>query len=228
MDRWFCRIIRSARRRDGWRSSTSAIPDAPHGGKRNIEAIDANFARASRLVLASDSIERWKFGLRGCAMNSKSTFGVLLIVAAVLGYALPSAYCQGMGGGMGAGRIYNPSTETTVSGTVDQVRTIARGFGGGGTHLDLKTESATLDVHLGPSAYLSSKGFQFAKGDQVEVTGSKVSLQGHDAIIAREVKKGNKVLTLRNAQGIPEWAGGRRGGGPGMGRGGMSAPSPAP
>ncbi len=76
------------------------------------------------------------------------------------------------------------------------------------THLELKTESGTLDVHLRPSAFLSSKGFQFAKVDQVEVTGSKATFQGHEAIIAREVRKGGKVLTLRNAQGIPEWSGG--------------------
>ncbi len=134
----------------------------------------------------------------------------------------------GMGAGMGGGRMYNPSTEATVNGTVEQVRTISGGRGWGGIHLDLKTESGTLDVHLGPSAYLSSKGFQFAKGDKVEVTGSKVTVQGHEAIIAREVKEGGKVLTLRNAQGIPQWSGGRRGGGLGMGRGRIIAPSPAP
>lgn len=49
----------------------------------------------------------------------------------------------------------------------------------------------------------------FVKGDQVEVIGSKV--KGTDAVvvIARDVKKDGKVLTLRNAQGIPAW---RRGG----------------
>jgi len=155
-------------------------------------------------------------------MNSKNNIGALLIAAAVIGGAVASAYCQGTGGG----RMYNPSTETTVNGTVEQVITIARGRGLGGTHLELKTESGTLDVHLGPSAFLSSKGFQFAKGDQVEVTGSKVTFQGHEAIIAREVRKGGKVLTLRNAQGIPEWSGRR--GRPGMGRGRVDAPSPGP
>ena len=160
-------------------------------------------------------------------MNSKSGSTVMVIAAAVIVWAVPSAYCQGMGGGKGGGRIYNPSTETTVNGTVEQVRTISGERGWGGTHLDLKTESGTFDVHLGPSAFLSSKGFQFAKGDQVEVTGSKVTFQGHEAIIAREVKKGGKVLTLRNAQGIPEWSGGRRGD-RAMERRGVSAPSPAP
>ncbi len=160
-------------------------------------------------------------------MNSKNSFGVLAIAAAVVVCAVQSAYCQGMGGGMGGTRMYNPSTETTVNGTVEQVRNVSRG-GWGGTHLDLKTESGTLDVHLGPSAFLSSKGFQFAKGDQVQVTGSKVSFEGHEAIVAREVKKGDKVLVLRNDQGVPEWSGARRGAGHSMGRRRLSAPSPTP
>ncbi len=155
-------------------------------------------------------------------MNPRFGFGILLVAAALV-CAAPSAYCQGMGPGMGrgmgGGRMYNPKTETTVSGTVDQVNTISRGAGWGGTHLDLMTESGKLDVHVGPTRYVASQGFKFAKGDKIEVTGSKVTWQDHEAIIAREIKMGGKVLTLRNAQGIPEWAGGRRGGGPGTGRG---------
>jgi hypothetical protein len=39
------------------------------------------------------------------------------------------------------------------------------------------------------------------------VIGSKVKYQGHDAIIAREVKIGAKVLTLRDCtpQKLPRW-----------------------
>jgi DNA/RNA endonuclease YhcR with UshA esterase domain len=136
---------------------------------------------------------------------------VLAVLATAIVCTAPAAYCQGMGQN-GGGRFYNPSTETTVTGTIEDVRSVPgrNGRGWGGTHLDLKTESGKFDVHLGPSAFLAAKHFTFAKGDQVEVTGSKVTYQGHDAIIAREVTAGGKVLTLRNAQGIPEWSGGRR------------------
>ena len=126
----------------------------------------------------------------------------------------PLAFSQ-MGGGMGMGprranRIYNPATETTVKGTVEEVKTFSGRGAWNGTHLTLKTKSGAFDVHLGPSAYIAKEGFKFAKGDQIEVTGSKVKYQGHDAIIAREVKMGGKTLTLRDAQGFPAWAGGRR------------------
>ncbi len=151
-------------------------------------------------------------------MNPRRGIGMLPGAAILFACAVPSAYCQGMGMGR-PGRMYNPRTETTVSGAVEEVKTYTRDRGWGGTHLDLKTDSGTFDVHVGPTHYITSKGFKFAKGDKVEVTGSKVTFGDHEAIIAREIKKGGKTLTLRDAQGIPEWAGSRRGGGPGWGRG---------
>lgn len=53
-------------------------------------------------------------------------------------------------------------------------------------------------------------GFSFRPGDEVEVLGSKVKLGNSEAVIAREIKKEDKRLMLRDAQGIPQWAGGRR------------------
>jgi hypothetical protein len=168
-------------------------------------------------------LSKWVNLSKGVAMKAHRRFGTLL-AAMVIACALPLASSQGMGGGMGGARMYNPATETTVNGTVEKVATISGRSGWSGTHLDLKTDSGIVDVHLGPSAYLSSKGFQFANNDQLEVTGSKVMYQGHPAIIAREVKMGGKVLTLRNAQGIPEWSRGQRGSGPGTGNGTGGSP----
>jgi hypothetical protein len=83
-------------------------------------------------------------------------------------------------------------------------------MGWNGTHLMVKTDSETLEVHIGPTFYLEEQKFTFGVGDQIEVTGSKVKYQGVDALLAREVKKGDKTLLLRNAQGIPLWSKSRR------------------
>jgi len=124
---------------------------------------------------------------------------------------VPFAYGQqGPGYGQRA-RIYNPANETAVKGTVEAVKTITGRGGWNGTHLILKTGDKSIDVHLGPAAFLKEKGFSFAKGDQIEVTGAKAEYGGSEAIIAREVKKGEKTLVLRNKQGLPEWSGSRRG-----------------
>jgi DNA/RNA endonuclease YhcR with UshA esterase domain len=133
---------------------------------------------------------------------------ILLLLFVVLSPIVLWAQAQ-----RGSGRqMYDPTTETTVKGMVQDVqqRTGARGTGGG-THLMVKTDSGTIDVHVGPSDYVAGQRFSLAQGDQVEVTGSKAKVGGTDILIAREIKKGDKVLTLRNAQGIPKWSRGKRG-----------------
>lgn len=105
---------------------------------------------------------------------------------------------------------YNPAAEITLTGTVEEIQQYTRGGGRGGTHLTLKTEHATREVHLGPSWFLAEKQFAFAKGDQLEVTGSKIPYAGGEAVVARVVKKGGKTLTLRDSAGIPLWSRGRR------------------
>lgn len=106
---------------------------------------------------------------------------------------------------------YDPKTETTIQATVEEVKQVTGKRGWNGTHLMVKTETGPLDVHVGPAAYVTSQQFSFAKGDQIEVTGSKVKLQDADVLLAREIKKDGKTLVLRDAQGFPKWAGGRRG-----------------
>lgn len=143
-------------------------------------------------------------------MKARRLATVALVFASVIVCTAPVAFAQTGMGRRRASRLYNPATVTTIKGTVGEVNTTSGRRGWNGIHLLLKAESGTYDVHLGPSAYLKEKNFKFSKGDQIEVTGSKVKFQNQEAIIAREVKMGGKALILRNAQGIPEWAGGRR------------------
>jgi len=106
--------------------------------------------------------------------------------------------------------MYDPTTETTVSGIVEEVQNVSGTRGWHGIHLQLKTADEVLDAHIGPSWFLAQKKFEISKGDQVEVTGSKLRLDNVDTLIARTIKKGDSQLTLRNEQGIPAWSRGRR------------------
>lgn len=128
----------------------------------------------------------------------------LAFMASMLVVATPLAVAQR------GTRNYDPTTETTVKGTVEEVKQVAGQHGWNGTHLMLKTKTGLLEVHVGPSSYVAGQGFTFAKGDALEVVGSKVKLGAGEAVIARQIKKGDKTLVLRNAQGIPEWSGGRQ------------------
>jgi len=108
-------------------------------------------------------------------------------------------------GGMKMTR-YEVSTEATITGTVEDVLQPQQGRMMG-THLVVKTATETIEVHVGPSNFVSGKGFTFAKGDSVQVVGSKVTIEGKEALIAREVTRGGKTLTLRDKTGRPLWAG---------------------
>ena len=102
---------------------------------------------------------------------------------------------------------YNPATEVRVKGTVEDVRQVGRY----GTHIVLKTEQDEIEIHLSPTAFLKANGFTFAKGDQIEVFGSRVKFGGADVLLAREIQKDGKTLVLRDANGIPKWTPAYRG-----------------
>ncbi len=128
----------------------------------------------------------------------------------LIGMLILGLGCAALAQGAHGQRNYDPKTETTVKGTVKEVQQQTGRHGWNGTHLILETGSGQLPVHVGPSAYIAQKQFAFAQGDQIEVLGSKVLLAGKETLLAREITKQGKTLVLRNAQGYPEWAGGRR------------------
>jgi len=150
---------------------------------------------------------------------------VPLVSVFVLTFAGSMLYAQtgsGQGQGMGMRQrmpMYDPTTVITFKGTIEDVQqsTMQPGHMGGvnrmghvGTHLVVKSDSGTDTVLVGPSSYVKDQGFEFSKGDQIEVTGSKVKYDDTDAVIAREIKMGGKVLTLRDEKGVPEWSMGRK------------------
>ncbi len=146
-----------------------------------------------------------------------SLIGMLtLVLSAAAAWAQPGMGPGGKGRGWGAGdpynRMFDPKTVETLSGEVVNIDRFTPGRKMSyGVHFTLKTEKETIPVHLGPGWYLEKQAVTVAPGDKVEVTGSRITYQGKPAIIAGEVKKGGQVLKLRDATGVPAWAGqGRR------------------
>jgi hypothetical protein len=74
-----------------------------------------------------------------------------------------------------------------------------------GTHAILGTEYGIVDVRLGPPRFLEQHHFTLAKDDQVEVTGSKFAEHLPVLIIAKELKKGQSFLELRDSTDKPLW-----------------------
>lgn len=138
-----------------------------------------------------------------------------LMVAAFLSAALGQTASAQPGRATGQGGRYDPSTETRLSGQVSAVENVmppdrAGRRGMGGLHLTLKTSTESVVVHLGPAAFSKEKNFVVAVGDDLEILGSRVELGDESVLLAREIKKGERTLTLRDASGRPLWSGGRR------------------
>ncbi len=142
-----------------------------------------------------------------------------LTVLALIGFlGVPQTYSQGgprrggrgWGPGSPYGRMYDTNTVETIKGEVVSVDrfTPRRGMSSG-VHLQVKTTTETISVHLGPSWYLDSQEPKIAAKDNIEVKGSRITFDGKPAIIAAEVTKGDKILKLRDENGFPAWAGGR-------------------
>lgn len=102
---------------------------------------------------------------------------------------------------------YNAATEATFKGTVDEVRDRQCPVTGGmGAHVILKLgDGKTIEVHLATTKFMKNYDLVFSKGDQLEVTGSKVMFEGVETIFAREVKRGNDTFVFRDKDGNPVW-----------------------
>lgn len=99
--------------------------------------------------------------------------------------------------------LYNVATETTMKGTVRAVEdyTCPVSENEMGRHLRLQNATGTMEVHLAPARVMRSQKFTFAPGDEIEVLGSKVKIQGQESMIAREITRGNDTFFLRDRGG---------------------------
>jgi len=140
-----------------------------------------------------------------------------VFTAAAMMMMLTTPFVLGQRGlGLGKGiQNYDMDTEVTIKGTIVKVKEVESEhdcgrMGRKGIHLVVDAGDSAVIVHLGPTKFIEKQDFSLEKGDQVEIIGSKVTLDNKDVLIARQVKKGDKVLILRNEQGIPAWSRGGR------------------
>jgi hypothetical protein len=107
---------------------------------------------------------------------------------------------------------YDSATTVDMMTVVADVREVPRGNPLSGSHLMVRLDSAketseTIDVYLGPANYLKDFEVTFAKGDRVQVIGSKVKYGGAPVVLARQVRRESTTLYLRDENGTPYWRG---------------------
>ena len=125
-----------------------------------------------------------------------------LLIFAAIAFAVPSAFSQ-------APLKYDSATETTIKGTVGELKLVPPTGGKPIAYLVTKTgpdkEKDTIDIFLCPKSFLDQLGISFTADETVEVKGSKVKRDGTDLILAREMVKGRETLTFRFPDGKPAW-----------------------
>jgi DNA/RNA endonuclease YhcR with UshA esterase domain len=101
---------------------------------------------------------------------------------------------------------YDVSQEAKFKGVVDEVKDRTCPISGGmGSHLMVKIDNKVYEVHVAPVKFVKSYEVVFEKGDELEIVGIKTTFQGVDAILPREIKRGNDDFLFRDEKGKPIW-----------------------
>ncbi|MGA7382423.1 MAG: hypothetical protein WBX03_16355 [Terriglobales bacterium] len=131
---------------------------------------------------------------------------LILTAVAVMLVIAPVAAGQKSGAGVTVPK-YDPATEATFKGTVEEVRDRECAMSGGmGSHLILRLSTGnTIEVHLGSTKFVKAYHLVFNKGDVVTVLGTKVQFEGVETIFAREVTRGTDTFIFRDKDGTPVW-----------------------
>jgi hypothetical protein len=103
---------------------------------------------------------------------------------------------------------YNPATETTIKGTVEELKLVpptGKSIAYLLTNTGPDKEKDEIQIFLCPKSFLDQMGISFKASEAVEIKGSKVKQDGAELILAREMLKGGETLTFRFPDGKPAW-----------------------
>ena len=100
---------------------------------------------------------------------------------------------------------YDLHTEMKTKGVVDEVNLVPFGTRKDFTELVIKSGDDKVHIYVCPKPFQEEMGISFSKGEEIEVTGSKVKQETSDVILARELLKGTDTLMFRDDKGNPVW-----------------------
>jgi len=147
--------------------------------------------------------------MKHCRLMIMVVFVFVLLIPAAL-HAQVSIKFRGSGHwcfGDRYDQAFINSNQETIVGKVMSIDTVTpfRDMGTG-VCMVLKTEREDITVHLGPSWFILYQDMSLSVNDQnVEVRGCRTMINGKPVIMASTLVRGNKVLLLRDKDGIPYW-----------------------
>jgi hypothetical protein len=95
---------------------------------------------------------------------------------------------------------YDQATEVTTSGTIRAIERQQNLTTVPGTYVTLQTVPITFSVHMG---MWNAAKMPFHVGDQVQVTGSLITVGGKQMLLARTVSSASETITVRTTGGQP-------------------------
>jgi hypothetical protein len=98
---------------------------------------------------------------------------------------------------------YDVNQEVTLNGTVSSVLLKAAPGMIMGSHLVLATASGSVDASLGHFGLQGKGAVSVGQGQQIEITGVMKTIKGRQVFLARTVRVGAQIYTIRNEHGIP-------------------------
>lgn len=101
---------------------------------------------------------------------------------------------------------YDDANQQTVRGWVVETRDFQCPVNNAmGSHITVKTETGSIEVHLAPASFMKQYDIAFAKDQNVTVVGSKITYEGKPALIAKSVTIWHETFNFRDAKGRPLW-----------------------
>jgi hypothetical protein len=145
--------------------------------------------------------------------RSSILLGICLLVGT--GFAqmtVKSKGSDGWGFGDRYDQNFNHFNVQTYYGKIKSVDTITPLPGMAyGVQLIVTSDESDVAVHLGPAWFvLRQDNMIFTKNDDIEIKGMKAMLNGKQVIMASQVKKKDRILFLRDDDGIPSWCAWRK------------------
>jgi hypothetical protein len=158
-------------------------------------------------------------------MRKHSVWAIALALLLALSASTTFAAChadKGMGkiGPNGACPMWNAKAVKTITGEVVSLECPCPMQGKGHSDQDqgkqkpwcagvtLKTATGNMPVCLGPDSYLAENKFALKLRDRVTVIGGEIGNGKTVMLIAKQIRRGNQVLALRDDNGKPKWAAG--------------------
>jgi hypothetical protein len=105
-----------------------------------------------------------------------------------------------------ANYTYASTSEQTMRGWVVETKDFQCPVTGTvGSHITVKSENGSIEVHLAPASFMKQYEINIRKGDNVTVVGSRIMFEGKGALIAKSVAIGNETYNFRDQSGRPLW-----------------------